>query len=114
MRSCGANCSRLRDGHECEDVIEIGRFPHAQPSSAAPIIDLRSSIWNKGEFAIHGTPCNPGDPGHRAGESVSVNALFDINFRTVGTPGADHQRPLGDQWSGESLAPRATTAQQNE
>ena len=53
MGSRGAKCSRLRDGHEYDDVVEIGRFAHAQPSSAALIIDLRSSIWNKGEFAIH-------------------------------------------------------------
>ncbi len=37
MGSRGAKCSRLRDGNEYADVIEIGRFAHA---------------WDKGEFAI--------------------------------------------------------------
>ena len=30
-----AECSRLRDGNEYGDVIEIGRFAHAQHSSAS-------------------------------------------------------------------------------
>jgi hypothetical protein len=50
MGRCGAQCSGLRDGNEYADVIEIGRFAHAQHCSAALIIALRSSIWNKGEF----------------------------------------------------------------
>ena len=54
MGSRGAECSRLRDGNEYADVIEIGRFAHGQHSSAALIIALRSSIWNKGDFAIQG------------------------------------------------------------
>jgi hypothetical protein len=52
MGSRGAKCSRLRDGNEYADVIEIGRFAHAQHSAAALILALRSSIWDKGEFAI--------------------------------------------------------------
>ena len=52
MGSSGAKCCRLRDGNEYADVIEIGRFAHAQHSAAAPIIALRSSIWDKGGFAI--------------------------------------------------------------
>ena len=40
MGSRGAKCSRLRDSHEYADVIEIGRFAHAQCSSAAMIIPL--------------------------------------------------------------------------
>ena len=54
MGSRGAKCSRLRDGNEYADVIEIGRFAHGQHSSGALIIALRSSIWNKGDFAIQG------------------------------------------------------------
>ena len=42
MGSRGAECSRLRDGNEYVDVIEIGRFAHAQHSSAALIIALGS------------------------------------------------------------------------
>ena len=51
-----AECSRLRDGNESADVIEIDRFAHAQHSCAAPIIALKSSIWNKGirHSGIHG------------------------------------------------------------
>jgi hypothetical protein len=52
MGSRGAKCSRLRDGNEYADAIEIGRFAHAQHSAAALILALRSSIWDKGEFAI--------------------------------------------------------------
>ena len=47
MGSRGAKCSRLRDGNEYAAVTEIGRFACAQHNSAALIIDLRSSIWNK-------------------------------------------------------------------
>jgi hypothetical protein len=54
MVSCGAKCSRLRDGNEYADVIEIGRFAHAQHSFAALIIALRRSVWDNGEFAIQG------------------------------------------------------------
>ena len=54
MGSRGAECSRLRDGNEYADVIEIGRFAHVQHGSAALIIDLRSSIWNQREFALQG------------------------------------------------------------
>ena len=54
MGSRSAKCSRLRDGNEYSDVIEIGRFTHAQHSSAALIIALRNSVWDKGEFAIQG------------------------------------------------------------
>lgn len=50
MGSRGAKCSRLRDGNEYADVIEIGRFSHAQHSSAALIIDLTNSIWSNGKF----------------------------------------------------------------
>jgi hypothetical protein len=32
MGSRGAKCSRLRDGNEYADIIEIGRFAHAQHS----------------------------------------------------------------------------------
>jgi hypothetical protein len=35
MGSRGAKLSRLRDGNEYADVIEIGRFAHAQHSAAA-------------------------------------------------------------------------------
>ena len=54
MGSGGAKCSRLRDGNEYADVIEIGGFAHAQHSSAALIIALRSGVWDKGEFAVQG------------------------------------------------------------
>ncbi len=54
MGSRGAKCSGLGDGNEYADVIETGRFAHAHHSSAALIIALRSSVWNKGEFAIPG------------------------------------------------------------
>jgi len=47
MGSRGAKCSRLGDGNEYADVIEIGGFAHAQHSSAALIIDLRNCIWDK-------------------------------------------------------------------
>jgi len=49
-----AERSRLRDGNESADVIKIDRFAHAQHSSAALIIALRNSVWDKGEFAIQG------------------------------------------------------------
>jgi len=52
MGSRGAKCSCLRDGNEYADVIEIGRFAHAQHRGAALILALTSSIWDKGEFAI--------------------------------------------------------------
>jgi hypothetical protein len=54
MGSRGAKCSCLRDGNEYADVIEIGRSAHAQHGSAALIIALRSSIWNKGESPFRG------------------------------------------------------------
>jgi hypothetical protein len=77
MDSRGAKCSRLRDGNEYADVIEIGRFAHVQHSSAALIIALRSSIWDKGEFAIQEIHGNLETLG-TAQQTVSVNALFDL------------------------------------
>ena len=75
MGSRAAECSRLRDGNEYADVIEIGRFAHAQHSAAALIIALRSSIWKQGTIRHSGDSRQPGNPGHRAAESISVNDL---------------------------------------
>ena len=52
MGSRRAECSRLRDGNEYADVIEIGRFAHAQHGFAALIIALKSSIWYLGQGRI--------------------------------------------------------------
>jgi len=53
MGSRGAECSRLRDGNEYADVIEIGRFAHAQYSCAVMIIppEGRDLEW---EGPLHG------------------------------------------------------------
>src|SRR5271170_6286374 len=78
MGSCDANCFRLRDDNKYADVIEIGRFAHAQPQFCSTDHIPEEQYLGQGRIPHSGDSRQPRDPGHRAAESVSVNALFDL------------------------------------
>ena len=57
MGSRRAECSRLRDGNEYADVIEIDRFAHAQHSSASTDHSPEEQFLEQGRIhhsGIHG------------------------------------------------------------
>jgi hypothetical protein len=79
----GAKCSRLRDGNKYADVIEIGRFAHAQPQFSSTDHSPEEQYLGQERIRHSGDSRQPGDPGHRAAKTGVGKRPFRLNSRVV-------------------------------